>query len=88
MHKYVIRLKRNEVNPKGHYKVVVVRARARVGSGYSVENIGFYSASTKSKIFFLNFDRFGYWLLRGAKVRGTLGKVVGRMSPLAVDSKA
>jgi len=82
MREYVVRLKRVGRWRKPVYEIVIAFGDSAV-SGGKLEKIGFYSPLTESKIFFINFDRLSFWLLRGAKITPSVGLVLGKMAPKA-----
>lgn len=62
--------------------MVVVFADSRARGGEIFEKLGFYSPVTTVKFFFINFSRLAYWLVKGAKVSGAVGTLLGKLVPL------
>ena len=79
MKKISIRLQRRGRYKKPVYSVVVMFSKKRV-QGAALDRIGLYSPAFKRKLFFLNFDKFSWWLSKGAVVSPKVGLLVGKLA--------
>ena len=78
----VIRLRRTGRWKKPVYTVVVTFKNFASDSGMSFERLGFYPPATNPKFFFMDFSRTAKWLMRGATVTKTVGKLMGQLGSL------
>ena len=71
----IIRLKRRASKSKLSYSIVVTSSTAASGSNQFLEKIGHYNPivdSWSNKYLYIDFDRFKFWVERGARVNMSL----------------
>lgn len=71
----IIRLKRRASRSKLSYSIVVTKSTSASGSNQFLEKIGHYSPivdSWSNKYLYIDFDRFKFWVERGARVNMSL----------------
>ena len=60
-----------------HFRVLVTEERSR-RDGAGVEQIGAYNPRAKGSTLSIKFDRYDYWVSKGAKPSDTLNSLVKR----------
>ena len=71
----IIRLKRRASRSKLSFSIVVTKSTSASGSNQFLEKIGHYSPivdSWSNKYLYIDFDRFKFWVERGARVNMSL----------------
>ncbi|MFN4245248.1 MAG: 30S ribosomal protein S16 [Brevinematia bacterium] len=68
-----IRLMRFGAKHRPYYRIVVVDSRRKRDGAY-IENLGYYSPIEK-KSFYINTDRYNYWVSVGAQPSDTVKKL-------------
>jgi len=71
----LIRLKRQSLDDKLTYAIVVSSSKLAPSSGKFIEKIGYYHPlvdNWSNKYIYVDFDRLSFWLKRGAKLNNSL----------------
>jgi small subunit ribosomal protein S16 len=82
----MIRLSRTGARKQPHYRVVVIE-KERARNGRPVEVVGTYNPRTNPASIELKRERIDYWVSKGAKMSGRVGKIVAKpATPSAVPA--
>jgi ribosomal protein S16 len=78
MQDIVIRFRRIGRIRRPTYEIIVINSKKHAYSGIYLEKIGFFNPNSSENIFCLNSERLGFWLNRGAKLRPSVLRYLGK----------
>ncbi|HEX9121667.1 MAG TPA: 30S ribosomal protein S16 [Terriglobales bacterium] len=83
----MIRLARVGARKQPHYRIVVIE-KERARNGRSVEVVGTYNPRTNPASVELKRDRIDHWVTKGAKMSGTVARLVSKHTPVSSEPAA
>lgn len=78
----ILRFRRAGTFKNTVYHIVVANKNKRVNGSF-FEKVGFYAPSMENKLFFVNYYRLSYWLLKNIKISPRVAILLGKILPFS-----